>query len=365
MKALVRTITVFAILNLTMSGLALAQAVSTPPEPAPAPTTPEPAQAEAVETAEKEAQLEAAREQMEAARRQMEAAREQIERSAKNTGEKSLSKLSKNLAELRFNYGMPFSRSGASTVLVIPSSEMKAEDLATIVEDMTVMARIIDKQLGQEQLRQPWFFGDFMGHSSRMTETMYLQGYGALFLKKVDFPLSPTQQVQEEEQQTKNEGADPVWDQMKKDIYEPQEDRKRREERPEEKYDAEKVENLKTNIIKALKHASNIRGLKPDESVIATVTGGGSSYGDYRGGGYGGYGSRGSYSMTRPGTGQVIVQNKDKKTMSIVTPALPSDLEVTSATVLIIRAKKSDIDTFSKGDMDFDKFRERVLIFTQ
>jgi len=364
MKALVRTIIVLVTLNFIAAGLALAQAASTPPEPAPAPTPPEPAQVEASEAAAKEVEIEAAREQMEATREQMETVRGQIE-VAKNTGEKALSKLSKNLTELRFNYGMPFSHSGASKVLVIPALEMKAEDLATIVEDMTVMARIFDKQLGQEQSKNMWFSGDFFVQSGRTAQTMYLQGYGALFLKKVDFPLSSGPTVQEEEQQTQKEDVDPVWDQMKQEIYEPQKDRRRRIEREEEKYDAEKVENLKTNIIKALKHASNIRGLKPDESVIATVTGGGSSYGDYRGGGYDGYGSRGSYSMTLPGTGQVIVQNKDKKSMSIVTPALPSDLEVTSATVLIIRAKKSDIDTFAKGDLDFDKFRERVLIFTQ
>jgi hypothetical protein len=321
MKSLCRIITALAILNLTVTGLTLAQAVSTPPESAPAPTTPEPAQVEA----------------------------------AKSTGEKSLSKLSKNLAELRFNFANPFSHGGAGTVLVIPTTEIKAEDLAAITEDMTVMSRIIDKQLGQEESGPPsWIYGHFIGQST-MTETMYLQGYGALFLKKVDFPLSPTQQVQEEEQPKKEEGADPVWEQMKKDIYEPQEERKRREKRPEEKYDAEKVETLKTNIIKALKHAANIRSLKPDESVIATVSGSGSSYGDY---------VSGSIMRSIPGTGQVVVQNKDRRTMSIITPSLPAGLGFSSSTVLIIRAKKSDIDAFAKDDLDLDTFRQRVQIYT-
>jgi len=346
MKPLVRTITVFAILNLTVTGLALAQAVSTPPQPAPAPTTPEPAQVGTVETTEKEVQ-------MEAARSQMEASREQMER-AKNTGEKSLSKLSKNLAELRFNFGDPFSRSGAGMVLVIPTSEMKVEELAAITEDMTVMSRIFDEQLGQEQSRQnryTWFSGTFIGQG-RLPETMYLQGYGALFLMKVDFPLSPGPAVQEEEKQPQKEGIDPVWEQMRRDIYEPQEDRRRREERTEEKYDAEKVENLKTNIIKALKHAANIRSLKPDESVIITVTGSGDS-------------SK-TTGIAIAGRGLVLTQNKDNKSMSIVTPTAPlSDWGSSSSTVLIIRAKKSDIDAFAKGDSDLDKFRKQVQIFIQ
>jgi len=335
MKSLARTITILITLNLITANLALAQ-------PAPTPATPEPAQVEAVETAEKEAQLEATRDQIEAARWQIEA--------AKNTGGKALSKLRKDIAELRFNFGMPFSHSGAGTVLVIPASEMKAEDLAAITEDMTVMSRIIDSQLGKEESRHIWFTGAMFGQSS-MAETMYLQGYGALFLKKVDFPLSPGPTMQEEEKETTEEDVDPVWEQTKKDIFEPQEERRHRPERDEEKYDAEKVENLKTNIIKALKHATNIRNLKSDESVILTVTGSGDS--------------SVITNIAIPGTGQAIVQQKGAKSISVVTPALPIGSEFSSPTVLIIRAKKSDIDSFAKGDLDLDKFRQRVQIFTQ
>jgi hypothetical protein len=342
MKSLAQTITILITLNLVTANLALAQ-------PAPAPATPQPVQVEAVETAEKEAQLEATRDQIEAARWQIEA--------AKNTGGKALSKLRKDIAELRFNFGMPFSHSGAGMVLVIPTSEMKAEDLATIVEDMTVMSRIIDSQLGKEESRHMWFTGGMFGQSS-MAETMYLQGYGALFLRKVDFPLSPGPAVQEEEEkETTEEGVDPVWEQTKKDIFEPQEERKHEEEQPEEKYDAEKVENLKTNITKALKHASNIRNLKSDESVILAVTGSGSS-GDSRG--------YGLALSGRPGRGQVIVQNKYSKSIGIVTPTPRlGDWGSSPSTVLIIRAKKSDIDSFAKGDLDLDKFQQRVQIFTQ
>jgi hypothetical protein len=65
-----------------------------------------------------------------------------------------------------------------------------------------------------------------------------------------------------------------------------------------------------------------------------------------------------------PGTGQVIVQNKDRRSMSIVTPSLPAGLGFSSSTVLIIRAKKSDIDAFAKDDLDLDTFRQRVQIYT-
>jgi hypothetical protein len=35
-----------------------------------------------------------------------------------------------------------------------------------------------------------------------------------------------------------------------------------------------------------------------------------------------------------------------------------------SATVLTIRAKKSDVDAFAKGDLDFEQFQQKVEIFT-
>jgi hypothetical protein len=35
-----------------------------------------------------------------------------------------------------------------------------------------------------------------------------------------------------------------------------------------------------------------------------------------------------------------------------------------SATVLTIRAKKSDVDIFAKGELDFEQFQQKVEIFT-
>jgi len=313
MKSLVRTITILITINLITAGSASSQ-------PAPAPTPTKPSGVEALENALQEETVQ----------------------------------LMKDRYSPRLNIGTWLPQGDSQSALVIPTSEMKAEDLATIVEDMTVMARIFDKQLGQEQTKHMWFSGNFMGYSSRTAENMYLQGYGALFLKKVDFPLSPGPTVPEKEQKTKKEEAvDPIWEQMRREIYEPQEDRRRRPERDEEKYDAEKVEKLKTNLIKALKHAANMRNLKLDESVILSITGSGDSSKTsgiaIAGKGYG---------------GQVIVQDKKSTGMRIVTPTPLSDLGASSHTMLIIRAKKSDIDAFAKGESDFDKFRQRVQIFT-
>lgn len=354
MKTLVRTIIVFVAFNLIATGLALAQATS---------PSPESAQVEAAETAAKQVQMEIAREQMEAAKEQMEAAKERMKAAKEQIPLPALPALptppavtpvvgpSTGIAEM-----WSLRSGGTSTVLVIPTGEIKTEDLFTIIEDMNVMSRILDKKVdvssgGMFRSGYGRVNFSFLGSTgARSTEAIFLQGYGALFLKKVNFPLSPPPEVQEEEKETKEEDVDPVWKQMRQEIYEPQEDRRRRDERSEEKYDSEKVENLKTNLIKALKHASNIRSLKPDESVILAVTGSSQS--------------ANVIVEAIPGTAQVLVVDKKDKRTRIFEGGLPNDIGFSSPTVLVIRAKKSDIDAFAKDEISFDQFNQRTQVLT-
>jgi hypothetical protein len=260
--------------------------------------------------------------------------------------------------------------SSAGTVLVIPSEQTTTQDLITINEDMNVMSRIFEKNLEQERVTtigssiflpgRRERYGALLGSSRGQIQSMYLQGFGALFLLKVDFPLSPPPDEKKEQQQEpqKAEQGDPVWRQIKQEIYEPEKIRRdRRKDRQESKYDAEKVENLKTTLIKTLKHAANIRCLKPDESVILTVVGGGESTGV-------------SIVNASGAPGQVVVVQKGPdgaKTQRLIqgnSLDVLEDIGFSSPVILVIRTKKSDIDGFSKDDLDFEKFRQRVKLLT-
>ena len=145
---------------------------------------------------------------------------------------------------------------------MIPSAEMKVESLAAISEDMNVMSRIFDKKISQSdvQTTRARFYGDFnpfLGRGNRTTEAIYLEGYGALFLMKINMLLSAPPEAPQKEKT--DEDTDPVWSQMRREMYEPKETRRSSTGvRPEEKYDAEKVETLKTNLIKTLKHGSKL-----------------------------------------------------------------------------------------------------------
>jgi len=264
--------------------------------------------------------------------------------------------------------GLPGPSDG-QRVLVIPSAEVKAEELATIMEDMQVMSHILDKRFrGSRQVAGVFMdFGDFFGRDSRVTQAIYLQGYGALFLMEGNFPLSPPPKEPETKAEKAEEPVDTVWENAKQEMFSPQESHSGPAVRPGQEYDAEKIEELKRDLVRTLKHAANIRSLKADEWVILSVIGAGqqasyeiiqqpqsttrpsssrtrrgSSYGLYgESAGGGGFGFGGGFGMG--GFGGVVMG----------TP---------SATILTIRVKKSDVDAFAKGDLDFEQFQKQVKI---
>jgi hypothetical protein len=237
-------------------------------------------------------------------------------------------------------------------VLVIPTAQIHPEEMVTLMEDMTVMRRIFNKKLVESNLKRTMPFIGMtlpgpisMSMGSDSPAAMYIQGYGALFMTNVDFPLSAPPET-EEKKQTKEEDTDPVWKQMRQEIFSPEQAVKHAPGRPEEKYDPEKVENLKATLIKSLVHAANIRGLKPDESVVITVTG----------------------SDNSSNVGRIILSKDNKvivKDGNVVQLLGSSDAsDISAPTVLTIRAKKSDIDAFAKDQVDFNGFKEKVKVIS-
>lgn len=256
-----------------------------------------------------------------------------------------------------------FVRGKSSNMLVIPDTEIKAEEVAAVTQDMQVMSHIFDKIFKGPRLIEGVFmnYGDFFGRESRATQAIYLQGYGTLFLLEVDFPFSPPPKSTTKEEQP--EETDSIWQQAKKEIFYPT--TIQRTQPQEDKYDEEKVKELKSRLVKALKHAANIRNIKPEEWIILTVHGAaqkgsgvvmykintqgtskaissnrsGSFEGGYGFGGGAGGGGFGGGAMI--GTGQK---------------------QAYQGSVMTIRAKKSDIDDYAGGKLDLEQFKEKVQI---
>ena len=240
----------------------------------------------------------------------------------------------------------------AGRVLVIPDEDIGTGQLLATMEDMNIMSRIIDKKLGQLRLGEGhathFYMSSVFDRGASEIRSIYLDGYGALFLSKVDFPLSPAPKTDEE---GPTDGFDPLWEQTKQEMHRAPDEyqspwisQERAERVPE--YDAEKVEELKRRLTMALKHAANIRGLDGGDWIVISITGSGSR-------------SRITTQtafIVKDGRTIKVTKGSDEPTMMLS--------ESYSTTVLTIRASKSDVDEFAEGNLDFDGFRERVQIFT-
>jgi len=215
----------------------------------------------------------------------------------------------------------------AGAVLVIPAVDSN-EFVLTASKDLNIMCRVFDKELrlAGEISGGSHFDTDYyryesqkldlltyaLGGGGRNTSCMYLQGYAAVFLMSVSFPLAPGPSDEKKEAEP-NEPADVIWRQAEQELY-GQLDALEKRDDPETIYDAAKVSDFQTNLLKTFRHAANTRCLAPDEWVITVVCGPGDQGG--------------------------------------------------APKMLVLRAKKSDIDSFLKGTLSLEQFREKVNVVT-
>ena len=250
-------------------------------------------------------------------------------------------------------------RKDSENVLVIPTQKINPRDLAAIAEDMSVMCRIFDKKLASSRpnslRRRIRFFS-----KDQAAQGIYLEGYGALFTLKVDFPLAPPPPVSRKEQK---DDIDHLWEQTRKELRDATTERGPLERArvylstlsdltKVQEYDAEKVDKLEEALVKTLKHAANIRSLKPDQWVAIAVKG-----------------PQSVERMRITSARRVADPSGSRDTFEVVTesiqpsPVASAGAHLSNTTVLTIRAKKADIDEFSNGSLNSEQFRGRIRTF--
>ena len=106
-----------------------------------------------------------------------------------------------------------------------------------------------------------------------------------------------------------------------------------------EEYDERKVNTLKDTVLEALKNATHIRGLKGDDSITVCVFGGGAAL------------PVKAMNGNKPGPGV-------PKPKEVYVPERPEP----RSTMLTIRVKKADVDSFAKDKVNLDDFRKKAKI---
>lgn len=232
-------------------------------------------------------------------------------------------------------------RNGAP-VLIIPKDASKGAPEAD-QEDWQIMQRILEKAVSQRDGPKR-----AMGISVRVQfpgmgepRDVYLEGYGAIFFLDVGFPLTPPTSMKEDAQPKDNTSAE--WDEAKRELNHPSEpfvfnwSESDGPRAPREDYSADKVEDLKKNVLLALKNAAHIKALKSDETITIIVTG------------------------AAP-TGKVKLKGRPS---SDGNPNPPSRRENEDKKVarLLVRAKKSDAESFLKEKLNLEDFRKKATVF--
>jgi hypothetical protein len=297
------------------------------------------------------------------------------------------------LQRLAPRYGRTTGRTDRGKVLVIPTTEVKPEEFEATRSDCQVMLYILEKELQKPRLIQGVFFdfGDFFDREGYALQAVYVQDYGAFFFTEVDFPLVFPAEAQEPPVETTKEQVDPIWQRAQQEIFSSQDPTVASQLPGRQEGGRETLEELKEDLTRLLRHASNIRNLKADEWVILTVIGAGGwtteagimgpygagvrsgmrlggagkygtgSYGVYGGGGYGGYGGFGSSGGAGGAAGYGAMGGAG---FGFGRMAVVPGMETASSTTLTMRVKKSDVDAYAKGEIEFEQFQQKVKILT-
>jgi hypothetical protein len=356
MKAIISIITLSAAASLLNAPVSRAQD-----------TTPEPAGLPQAQEAMKGAQDELARAQAEA---QMAQAQAQIAQADANAdfakAQQQLDQAQKEMAQASVNAGgvglggdaavwSPGSPDrypnfliggpdhGAGKALVIRSSESDVKDQSQLEEDLAVMSRILEKAASERAGRRPYGatamgIDVFYTPASSPLRSLYLDGYGALFMLNVGYPLLRPPKAEGQQEKTE---ANSDWEDAKQELY-GQPGGARITAAPGEPYDEERVNRLKEGLLESLKNATNIRGLKSDDLITVCVFGGPSSS------------QPRAKAFVKRSTGSREGRSAVARSGPIGSPM--------RQTIMTIRVKKSDADAFAKGEMTLEAFRKRAHV---
>ena len=118
-----------------------------------------------------------------------------------------------------------------------------------------------------------------------------------------------------------------------------------------EKYDEEKVNGLKTALLQALKNASHIRSLTPEEWITVVIQGG--------------LAMDGNILLKGAGGGkhvEVEVRRKEVRTNGGGAVTVVKRSGSPGETVMTLRVKKADVDALAGDKMTFDTFQKKAAI---
>jgi len=262
---------------------------------------------------------------------------------------------------LHLRAGPSSSREGVPP-LILQFTGADPNAMSHMEEDLSVMTRLTEKSLerslGEHSPAYKMGIPMLVTSSGRSVRAMYLDGFGAVFMIKVNFPLLAPPAAEEKKPERTSEDSE--WERTRKELLGIPEPRDRlMTTGADVPYDAALVEALKKALLETLKNASNIRGLKAEEFICVTVFGSPNVTFEK-------WPPRAAPVQPRTTTPARAAARSDAKAVQNV-PGRPvpySSQPAGQGTVLTVRVKKSDVDAFANGKLDFKAFEKRATFNT-
>ena len=295
---------------------------------------------ERVQTETKQAQ-DRVQQEFGVAQQQSQTARQQLQRAQKQLAQIDPAASPRAVYADRLQNIIRRAPGGSVKALVIRSAETDPKGQANLEEDLAVMSHVFDKameeKLGPDRhARNAMGINVFFAPGSGQLRNLYLEGYGALFLLNVGFPLLPP--PPRPEPQKEKTPVDSAWQEAKDELY-GQHPVGKTVVGPVEEYNEEKVNKLKDALLESLKNASNIRNLKADDTITVCVFGGASA----------------SAVKTKWGIVKPLAGTEPRPEDGLADNSPPM-----RSSIMSIRVKKSDVDAFAKGKLNIDEFRKKA-----
>lgn len=232
--------------------------------------------------------------------------------------------------------------------LVVPAADPDAKMLAESEEDLDVMARLLEKAMNISKdsgsIKAAGIDLIFSSGSPSAVRNLYLAGHGALFVFTSPIPLKP--EDAKEEGKKKESANTSAWDEARRELYRGPEEKwsllngePRRSRAPRESYDQKEVERLQSSLIETLKEASNMRHVRPTETISVIL-----NRDDRR---------SGPMAFARHVVGQTAG-------VRFATADEGSDQD--SGATMLIRVTKANVDALAAGSMTLEQFKEKALI---
>ena len=245
-----------------------------------------------------------------------------------------------------------FNGSATTRTLVVPVADISAERLGQVREELAIMSRLLNQAADPEGGARAGFrfnLGDLGFGQTTDLDAMYLEGYGAVFLVDVDFPLMEPAKVTEKKAEPKPD-KDAAWEKARRELAGLDQDSDLDDsdsdpsEPPGQPYEAEKVTALRKRLTEAFRHAANLKSVKSGEDVVLRVSGRSAPPAHM---------ATAAIFMGHPG----LVKRYG---MAMPPPAPPASGPAIST--LTFRAKKSAVDAFAAGQLSVEEFAKKVSV---